>query len=133
MRQTISQQTEGFGKILTCVLLLVAFVLDTTQARALSPREREILTADLGPSRMAMFVGGIPDVEDVGVFRPVKIPAKFSAYDVNPKDGFISLMELTSASEAEEGARSVFKSTDTNFDGRISILEFMRAPWKLRP
>ena len=56
-----------------------------TSTQALSPREREILTADLGPSRMAMFVGGIPEVEDVGVFRPVKIPAKFSAYDVNPK------------------------------------------------
>lgn len=80
-----------------------------------------------------MFVGGIPDIQEVGVFRPIKIPTKFSEYDINPKDGFISLLELTEASDAEEGARSVFKSTDKNFDGRISILEFMRAPWVLRP
>jgi len=102
-------------------------------AKPLSPLEREILTADLGPSRLKMFVGNIPDVQDVGIFRPIRIPTKFSQFDVNPKDGFISLIELTAASEAEEGARSVFKSTDKNFDGRISILEFMRAPWILRP
>lgn len=107
--------------------------LSSTDAKSLSRREREIVAADLGPSRAKLFVGGIPDVDEVGVFRPIDIPTKFSVYDVNPKDGFISLVELTTASEAEEGARSVFKSADTNFDGRISVLEFIRAPWDLRP
>jgi len=115
-------------------LQVFALLMLTSQScgKVLSRKERKILDNDLG-SRASMFVGRIPDIEDVGVFHPVQIPTKFSAYDVNPKDGFITLIELTTASEAEEGAKTVFREADVNHDGKISILEFMRAPWKLRP
>jgi len=122
-----------FGHKLSSLVVIITLSMASINAKSLSRREREILTKDLGSSRLKLFVGSIPEVDDVGVFRPVRIPTKFSEYDVSPKDGFITLMELTDATDAVEGARSVFKDIDKNHDGRISVLEFMRAPWNLRP
>lgn len=106
--------------------------LKQSEETALSRKERDILSAELG-NRMSLFVGHIPDVENVGVFTPVKVPGKFAEYDQHPQDGYISPVELTTVTGAIEGARSVFLSADLNKDGRLSVLEFIRAPWWLRP
>jgi len=94
-------------------------------------KEKRILSKDLSEAEEKLFVGHIPDIEDVGVFHPIPVPSNFEAYDVEPTDGKISLSELIRVTKAEENVGDSFYAADTNGDGEISRTEFAAAPWWL--
>lgn len=97
----------------------------------LRSKEKRILATDLNAAESKLFVGHIPDIEDVGVFHPIPVPSNFEAYDVDPSDGKISLSELMKVTKAEENVGDSFFAADKNADGEISRSEFAEAPWWL--
>ena len=40
-------------------------------------KEKRILSKDLSDDEEKLFVGHIPDIEDVGVFHPIPVPSQF--------------------------------------------------------
>lgn len=94
-------------------------------------KEKRVLATDLTDAEEKLFVGHIPDIEDVGVFHPIPVPSNFEAYDVNPRNDAITLFELKEVTKAEENIADSFLAADKNGDGLISRSEFLDAPWWL--
>lgn len=95
-----------------------------------SEKEKRALKEDLGDAEK-LFVGHIPDIEDVGIFHPIPVPANFEAYDIEPKDAHISLEELVKVTGAKENVEESFYAADKDGDMTISRSEFLEAPWWL--
>ena len=83
----------------------------------LPPDGSEVAQIDL--SEVVIEVDEDPsEVEElnnkVNHFRPVSLPNKFDDYDINEKDGAITVQELSKVSGTKDGIELVFKAADTN-------------------
>ena len=46
-------------------------------------KEKRILSKDLSDDEEKLFVGHIPDIEDVGVFHPIPVPSQFQVNELD--------------------------------------------------
>ncbi|CAH1790718.1 unnamed protein product [Owenia fusiformis] len=78
------------------------------------------------------LVGKIPGGKNIGKFTPIRMPTDFESYDINPTDGFVTLLELVAVTGAKENVQLAFKDSDIDGDGRLTRDEFLKAPMTLQ-
>ena len=68
-------------------------------------KEKRILSKDLSDDEEKLFVGHIPDIEDVGVFHPIPVPSQFQ----------VNELDVYGEAYASWFSRSIFRSPCRSF------------------